>query len=115
MTPLCHASAVSAQAEADTALHRGVGGESSKTHAPKEDPVAVIRLPEIEEIFTVLDRRGISREAVVIPLTKRDPGSVRMLPNEKLEIVVPESQSVQSWLPELERHIDTVGAKAAGD
>ena len=36
--------------------------------------MAVIRLPEIEEIFTVLDRRGISREAVVIPLTKRDPG-----------------------------------------
>ena len=40
--------------------------------------MAVIRLPEIEEIFTVLDRLGISREAVVIPLTKRDPGSVRL-------------------------------------
>ena len=70
--------------------------------------VAVIRLPEIEEIFTVLDRRGISREAVVIPLTKRDPGTVRLLPNEKLEIVVPESQTVGAWLPELERHIDAV-------
>lgn len=92
-------------------MRRAVDGESSKTHAPKEDHVAVIRLPEIEEIFTVLDRRGISREAVVIPLTKRDPGSVRVLPNEKLEIVVPESQSVQSWLPDLERHIDAVGAK----
>jgi hypothetical protein len=70
--------------------------------------VAVIRLPEIEEIFTVLDRRGISREAVVIPLTKRDPGAVRVLPNEKLEIVVPESQPVTAWLPELERLIDGV-------
>lgn len=70
--------------------------------------MAVIRLPEIEEIFTVLDRRGISREAVVIPLTKRDPGAVRLLPNQKLEIVAPESQSVGSWLPELERHIDAV-------
>jgi hypothetical protein len=70
--------------------------------------VAVVRLPEIEEIFTVLDRRGISREAVVIPLTKRDPGSVRLLPNEKLEIVVPESEGIRSWLPELERHIDAV-------
>lgn len=92
-------------------MRRAVDGETSKTHAPQEDHVAVIRLPEIEEIFTVLDRRGISREAVVIPLTKRDPGSVRLLPNEKLEIVVPESQSVQSWLPELERQIDEVGAK----
>ena len=70
--------------------------------------MAVIRLPEIEEIFTVLDRRGISREAVVIPLTKRDPGSVRLLPNQKLEIVAPESQPVGTWLPELERHIDAV-------
>lgn len=70
--------------------------------------MAVIRLPEIEEIFTVLDRRGISREAVVIPLTKRDPGSVRLLPNEKLEITVPESQTVASWLPDLEQHLDAV-------
>lgn len=70
--------------------------------------MAVIRLPEIEEIFTVLDRRGISREAVVIPLTKKDPGSVRVLANDKLEIVVPESQTVASWLPELEHHIDRV-------
>lgn len=68
--------------------------------------MAVIRLPEIEEIFTVLDRRGISREAVVIPLTKRDPGGVRILANEKLEIVVPESRAVADWLPELERLID---------
>jgi hypothetical protein len=65
-------------------------------------------MPEIEEIFTVLDRRGISREAVIIPLTKRDPGSVRLLPNQKLEIVVPESQPVGTWLPDLERHIDAV-------
>jgi hypothetical protein len=70
--------------------------------------VAVIRMLEIEEIFTVLDRRGISREAVVIPLTKRDPGTVRLLPNEKLEIVVPESQAVAAWLPELERQIETL-------
>ncbi len=77
--------------------------------------MAVIRLPEIEEIFTVLDRRGISREAVVIPLTKRDPGSVRLLPNEKLEIIVPESQAVGAWLPELERHIDAVMGSAGGE
>jgi len=70
--------------------------------------VAVIRMLEIEEIFTVLDRRGISREAVVIPLTKRDPGTVRLLPNEKLEIVGPESQAVAAWLPELERQIETL-------
>lgn len=82
---------------------------------PKEDVVAVIRLPEIEEIFTVLDRRGISREAVVIPLTKRDPGTVRLLANEKLEIVVPESQTVGVWLAELERHLDAVMGAETGE
>jgi hypothetical protein len=82
---------------------------------PKEEVVAVIRLPEIEEIFTVLDRRGISREAVVIPLTKRDPGTVRLLPNEKLEIVVPESRTVTAWLAELERYIDAVMGADTGE
>jgi hypothetical protein len=83
-------------------------GSKQQEPCPRRIVVAVIRLPEIEEIFTVLDRRGISREAVVIPLTKRDPGSVRLLPNQKLEIVAPESQPVGTWLPELERHIDAV-------
>ena len=67
--------------------------------------MAVIRLPEIEEIFTVLERVGVSREAVVIPLTKHDPGSVRVLPDGRLEIVAPESTSVHDWLPVLERAI----------
>lgn len=67
--------------------------------------MAVIRLPEIERIFTVLDRLAISREAVVIPLKKADPGSIRLLANEKLEIVVPETLTVEEWLPELETRI----------
>lgn len=67
--------------------------------------VAVIRLPEIEEIFTVLERLGISREAVVIPLAKRDPGSARLLPDERVEIVAPESTAVAAWLPVLEARL----------
>jgi hypothetical protein len=76
--------------------------------------MAVIRLPEIEEIFTVLDRLSISREAVVIPLTKRDPGSVRVLPDEKLEIVAPESTPVAAWLAELERRIRALAEPSDG-
>lgn len=76
--------------------------------------MAVIRLPEIEEIFTVLERLGISREAVVIPLTKRDPGDVRLLPNEKVEIVAPETATVAAWLPELESRLRDLMAGRAG-
>jgi hypothetical protein len=70
--------------------------------------MAVIRMDEIEEIFTVLDRLEISREAVVIPLTKRDPGGVRLMPDEKLEIVVPETTAVTDWLPALETSIQAL-------
>jgi len=70
--------------------------------------MAVIRLPEIEEIFTVLERVGVSREAVVIPLTKRDPGAIRVMNDGRLEIVAPESMSVHDWLPALEREIRSV-------
>ena len=77
--------------------------------------MAVIRLPEIEEIFTVLERLGISREAVVIPLTKRDPGSVRVTTPGKFEIVAPESITVAAWLEDLERMLRAVsgGSDAA--
>jgi len=76
--------------------------------------MAVIRLPEIEEIFTVLERVGVSREAVVIPLTKRDPGSVAVLDDGRLQIIVPESTSVHDWLPALEASIRRLLEGAAG-
>lgn len=77
--------------------------------------MAVIRLPEIEEIFTVLERLTISREAVVIPLTKRDPGGVRLLSDGRLEIVAPETTPVGAWLADLEAQIRAVMEAKAGD
>ena len=64
-----------------------------------------ITLAEIERIFAILDRLGISREAVVIPLRPVHPGGVRVLPNGKLEILVESEVPFDTWLPELERAI----------
>ena len=64
-----------------------------------------VGLQEIERIFTILDRLGISREAVVIPLRPVHPGTVRVLANGKLEIQVESEQALEEWLPELERMI----------
>jgi hypothetical protein len=72
--------------------------------------VTVIRQSDIDAVFTVLDRLGISREAVVIPLKRTDPGGVRIRPDEKLEIVVPASRAVEDWLPELEAAISALKA-----
>ena len=67
-----------------------------------------VTLAEIERIFAILDRLGISREAVVIPLRPVHPGGVRVLPNGKLEIRVESEAALEDWLPELERMIAQV-------
>jgi hypothetical protein len=67
--------------------------------------LAAVTLREIEKIFTVLDRLGVSREAVVIPLQPGTPGSVRRLPNGKFEITVDADVPIEDWLPALEREL----------
>jgi hypothetical protein len=66
-------------------------------------PLRAVTLAEIERIFAILDRLGISREAVVIPLRPVHPGGVRVLANGKLEIQVESETPFEAWLPELER------------
>lgn len=68
-------------------------------------PLTAVTLPVIERIFEILDRLGISREAVVIPLKPRHPGSARLLPNGKLEIHVESEDPLDDWLPGLEASI----------
>lgn len=60
-----------------------------------------VTLREIEAIFAVTDAMGISREALVIPLTPGRPGRVRRLPSGKLEIVVDADAPLAEWLREL--------------
>lgn len=64
--------------------------------------LAVVTLKEIERVFGVLDRLGISREAVVIPLRPESPGRMRVLPNGKVEIVVESERPLDEFLVELE-------------
>jgi hypothetical protein len=67
--------------------------------------LTAVTLAVIERIFEILDRLGISREAVVIPLKPAHPGGVRRLPNGKLEIVVESELPLDAWLPELEARL----------
>jgi len=71
--------------------------------------MAAVTLRDIERIFEILDRLGISREAVVIPLKPAHPGGVRVLESGKnagkLEIVVESETPLDAWLPELEAMI----------
>jgi hypothetical protein len=66
-----------------------------------------VTLAEIERIFEILDRLGLSREAVVIPLRPESPGRMRVMPNGKVEIVVESERPLDDWLPELEAWLRT--------
>lgn len=58
----------------------------------------VVTMREIEAVFAVTDALGISREAVVIPLSPEHPGRVRRLPGGKLEIVVDAEVPIDEWV-----------------
>jgi hypothetical protein len=70
----------------------------------------VVTMKEIERIFTVIDRIGVHREAVVIPLKPATPGHVRRLPNGKYEIVVDAERPLDEWLSDLEEQLLDLGA-----
>jgi hypothetical protein len=73
--------------------------------------LAAVTMREIESIFEVLDRLGISREAVVIPLKPAHPGRVRTLPNGKVEITVESEAPFAQWLTALESELrESTGA-----
>jgi hypothetical protein len=63
--------------------------------------LSAVTLREIQAIFAVTDALGLSREALVIPLTPGRPGRVRRLPSGKLEIVVDAELPLAEWLTNL--------------
>lgn len=76
--------------------------------------LTTVTLAEIERIFAILDRLGISREAVVIPLKPVHPGTVRRLPSGKLEIRVEAETPLEQWLVELERMLAAAAGSTGG-
>lgn len=71
-------------------------------------PLKAVTLKEIERIFDVIERFDISREAVEIPLRPASPGSVALLPNGKLQIVVDSEQPFEEYLADLAVRIGEV-------
>lgn len=65
----------------------------------------VIGMHEMNVIFGVTDRLGISREAIVVPLGPATPGKVRRLPNGKFEITVDADRPVEAWAEVMEKEL----------
>ncbi|HXK08093.1 MAG TPA: hypothetical protein VMT70_00470 [Vicinamibacteria bacterium] len=67
-----------------------------------------VTLREIEAIFAVTDRLGISREALAIPLLPRSPGRVRRTAAGRIEIVA-DAADFPGFLEGLESRLRSEG------
>jgi organic radical activating enzyme len=82
---------------------RGAGfGCGDSAAQPVKGMPQGVQLAQIEQIFAILDRLSISREAVVIPLRPQGGGGVKRLSNGKLEIIVPADLPFEQWYTSLE-------------
>jgi hypothetical protein len=65
----------------------------------------MVTFHQISRILEVTDALGLNREWVEIPLTAESPGTIRRLPNGKLEIIVDADQPFDRWLAALSTEI----------
>lgn len=63
--------------------------------------VQIVSFKQISQILELTDALGLNREWVEIPLSPEGSGSVRRLPNGKLEIVVAADEPFEQWLDSL--------------
>ena len=70
---------------------------------------SIIGMREMLAIFEVTDSFGIDRESISVSLEKEDPGSVNLLQNGELEIVVPVSIPIESWVDQLLHEMNKMG------
>lgn len=57
-----------------------------------------IRQEDMEAVFALTDALGIHREAISVPLGKRDPGGVRDLGRGQLQVTLPETRGAAEWV-----------------
>jgi hypothetical protein len=68
----------------------------------------VVSFAQISRILELTDSLGLNREWVEIPLSPERPGTVRRLPNGKLEIIVDADRPFEEWLGSLPTQIQAV-------
>ena len=60
-----------------------------------------LRPEQVMRILEVTDSFNLHRESVMIPLRLGSEGSVTILPDKRLRIVVPKARPFEDWLIEL--------------
>ncbi len=60
-------------------------------------------------VFDITDSMGIDRENVSVPLEKSGIGYVQTLPDGTVEIIIPESISMEEWQETLKINLESLG------
>jgi hypothetical protein len=68
----------------------------------------MITQQDMEAIYTVTDALGVSREAITVPLGRKDPGEVRDRGGQ-LRITLPASVPTAEWLSTLRAELERLG------
>ncbi len=76
--------------------------------------LTAVTMREIERVFEILADLNISREAVVIPLKPAHPGGVRLLPNNRLEIVLDSQAPFDETLARVRAALEAIMASPQG-
>ena len=56
---------------------------------------------QVMKILELTDSLNLHREAVVIPLLRRNDGGITVLSDQRLQITVPRDRAFDQWLVEL--------------
>ena len=75
---------------------------------------SAIGMADMDAIFEVTDPLGIHREAINVPLRRKDPGEVRATAGGQIQIVVPESVEIGEWIPRLRAELEKLGYRSEG-
>lgn len=68
--------------------------------------MAIVGMAEMRKIFAVIDKLGIHREKIEVPLKPQGAGSVEMLPSGIARIIIPADKPIDEWLTTMEAELD---------
>ena len=64
-------------------------------------PLRIVNQQTMERIFEIVDAHWVSRESIRVPLAGEGEGSIRLLPEDVWEIVVPERGDLEPFFEKL--------------
>ena len=68
--------------------------------------MAIVGMAEMRKIFAIIDKLGIHREKIEVPLKPEGSGRIEMLDSGIARIVLPADKPLDEWIPTLEAELD---------